>query len=164
MTRQVTKAGDNRYCQARLDAAKWNEKLLTRVGAADVIGCVTEDSIKKYELGLTKPPNDIVAVMADAYNTPELVLWYCSNECPLGKNCREVPNMPPERTYVRMTNTLNKLSMAMQELAGIMDNGIDGEAEQRKIPKIWEEFLEARRRIDEILTVFEKTQRRRRNE
>lgn len=158
MARQVTKAGDNRYCQARLEAAKWNEKLLTRSGAADVMGCVTEDSIKKYELGLTRPPNDAVALMADAYNAPELVLWYCANECPLGRNCREVPEMPPERTFVRLTNTLNKLTASMQELAELMDSGMEDETERRKIPKLWDEFLEARRRIDETLAVLEKLQ------
>ena len=34
MPRQVTKATGNRYCQARMRAAKYNEKLLTRSGAA----------------------------------------------------------------------------------------------------------------------------------
>ena len=59
---------------------------------------VTEDSLKKYELAINRPPNIVVAMMADAYNAPELRPWYCANECPLGKDCREVPEMPPERT------------------------------------------------------------------
>lgn len=32
MQSRVTKAAGNRYCQARLKAAKYNEKLLTRAG------------------------------------------------------------------------------------------------------------------------------------
>ncbi|MCD8142891.1 MAG: hypothetical protein LUD83_06415 [Clostridiales bacterium] len=99
-----------------------------------------------------------LALMADAYNAPELVLWYCANECPLGRNCREVPEMPPERTFVRLTNILNKLTASMQELAELMDSGVEDEAERRKIPKLWDEFLEARRRIDETLAVLEKLQ------
>lgn len=63
MARQVTKAVSNRYCQARLEAAKCNDKLASRASTAEVLGCVSEDCIKKYELGITKPPNDVVAIM-----------------------------------------------------------------------------------------------------
>ena len=154
MARQVTKASANRYCQARLEAAKYNERFASRMSAADELPGVTEDSLKKYELDITRPPNDVVALMADAYNCPELILWYCANECPLGKNCREVPEMPPERTFIRLTNILNKLTASMKELAELMDDGVDGDAE--KIPKLKDEFLEARRRIDETLAVLDK--------
>lgn len=160
MARQVTKATQNRYCQARLEAAKWNEKLLTRPGAAEELPGVTEESLKKYELDLVRPPNDVVALMADAYNAPELLLWYCAHECPLGKNCREVPEMPPERTFVRLTNTLNNLTDAMRELAKLMDDGAENETDNTRIPRLRDEFLEARRRIDETLAVLEKLQRR----
>jgi hypothetical protein len=158
MSRQVTKAGANRYCQARLEAAKCNDRLASRASASEEIGCISEEALKKYELGVTRPPNDVVALMADTYNAPELVLWYCANECPLGKNCREVPEMPPERTFVRLTNTLNRLNASMHELAEIMDNGAEDEAERKKIPRLWDDFLEARRRIDETLAVLEKLQ------
>ena len=158
MARQVTKAVGNRYCQARLEAAKCNEKFASRIGAADELPGVTEDSLKKYELDITRPPNDVVALMADAYNSPELILWYCANECPLGKNCREVPEMPPERTFIRLTNTLNRLDASMRELAELMDEGVENDAEPDRIPKLRDEFLEARRRIDETLAVLDKLQ------
>lgn len=70
MQSRVTKAAGNRYCQARLKAAKYNEKLLTRAGAVDYLPGVTEDSLKKYELDITKTPNTVVALMADAYAEP----------------------------------------------------------------------------------------------
>lgn len=158
MPREATKATGNRYFEARMRAAKWNEKLLTRTGAADFLPGVTEDSLKKYELGINRPPNIVVALMADAYNEPELILWYCANECPLGGHCREVPEMPPERTFVRLTNTMNNLGDAMRELAQVMDDGAEQE-EGERILHLRDEFLEARRRIDEMLTVLEKLQR-----
>lgn len=160
MSRQVTKAGSNRYCQARLEAAKCNERFGSRIGAVEELAGVTEDSLKKYELGITRPPNDVVALMADAYNAPELVLWYCANECPLGKHCREVPEMPPERTFIRLTNTLNRLDDAMRELAELMDEGAENDGDNERIPRLCDEFLEARRRIDETLAVLEKLQNR----
>lgn len=73
MSRQATKAVGNRYYEARMRAAKYNEKLLTRAGAIDYLPGVTEDSLKKYELDITRPPNIVVALMADAYNEPELL-------------------------------------------------------------------------------------------
>ena len=161
MPRQVTKAGGNRYCQARLEAAKCNERFGSRIGAAEELPGVTEDSLKKYELGITRPPNDVVALMADAYNAPELILWYCANECPLGRNCREVPEMPPERAFIRLTNTLNRLKDTMKELAAVMDDGIDRPEDGGRIRSVYEDFLEARRRIDETLTVLEKLSRQR---
>ena len=104
MSRQATKAVGNRYYEARMRAAKYNEKLLTRAGAIEYLPGVTEDSLKKYELDITRPPNIVVALMADAYNEPELRSWYCVNECPLGKDCREIPEMPAERALIRLQN------------------------------------------------------------
>ena len=94
MARKITKAAGNVYCQARLRAAKYNEKLQTRAGASEAIPGVTEDSIKKYELDITRPPNDVVALMADAYNAPELISWYCANECP-----PEIERNVPQRQF-----------------------------------------------------------------
>lgn len=81
MARQATKACGNRYFEARIRAARYNEKLLTRAGAVDVLPGVTEDSLKKYELDINRPPNTVVALMADAYNDGywASVLWQRHN-------------------------------------------------------------------------------------
>ncbi len=160
MPRQATKAAGNRYCQARMRAAEFNDCFASRAAAAEAISGISEEMLKKYELDITKPPNDVVALMADAYRAPELILWYCSHECPLGKNCREVPEMPPERTFVRLTNTLNRLDDAMRELAELMDDGPENDRDETRIQRLKDDFLEARRRIDETLTVLDKLQQR----
>ncbi|MEG1559373.1 MAG: hypothetical protein RR398_00710 [Clostridia bacterium] len=100
MSKQVTKAAGNRYCQARLEAARYNPKFLTRATAVDELSGITEDRLKKYGLDIVRSPNEAVAIMADAYNEPELRAWYCANECPLGRDCREIQQMPPERALV----------------------------------------------------------------
>ena len=46
MSRLATKAVGNRYYEARMKAAKYNEKLLTRAGAVGYLPGVTEDSLK----------------------------------------------------------------------------------------------------------------------
>jgi hypothetical protein len=159
MSRQATKACGNRYYEARMRAAKYNEKLLTRAGAVDFLPGVTEDSLKKYELDITKPPNIVVALMADAYCEPELRQWYCVNECPLGKDCREIPEMPAERALIRLQNSVYEMEQFTRRLSLLMDDGGIAEGEQEVIPELRDRLLEFRRRADENLAVLERAAR-----
>lgn len=84
-----TKAMDNIYCRSRKDAARYNDKLNSREGAAELLG-VSVSSLADYELGNTKVvPVDKVVLMADLYNAPELKNHYCAHECPI----RELPKL-----------------------------------------------------------------------
>ena len=139
-------------------AAKYNEKLLTRAGAVEYLPGVTEDSLKKYELDITRPPNIVVALMADAYNEPELRAWYCSHECPLGKDCREIPEMPPELVLIRLQNTKDVVNAVAARLSEMLDDGIVDEDEARQLPQLRNKLLEVRRRMDEVLATLEKLQ------
>ena len=85
MGRGATKAQGNVWYEARIEAAKWNDRLLSRSGAAEEMG-LSEDAVKSAELGLYKSmPVDNAVLMADAYNAPELLNYYCVNECPIGR-------------------------------------------------------------------------------
>ena len=159
MTSHAPNTPRNRYYDARLEAAKWHEKLLTRAGAVEYLPGVTEDSLKKYELDITRPPNVVVALMADAYNEPELRAWYCSHECPLGKDCREIPEMPPERVLIRLQNAKTGVNAVAASLSDILDDGLVDESEAKQLPQLRDELLEVRRRMDEALAVLEKLQR-----
>ena len=67
-----TKAADNIYCKCRKAAAKYNDKLNSREGAAELLN-ISVSSLTDYELGLTKNiPVDKVVLMSDLYNAPEL--------------------------------------------------------------------------------------------
>lgn len=160
MSRQATKACGNRYYEARMRAAKYNEKLLTRSGAVDCLPGVTEDSLKKYELDITRPPNIVVALMADAYNEPELRAWYYSNECPLGKDCREIPEMPAERALIRLQNSVYEMEQLTRQLSLLMEDGTIETEQQSIIPQLRDRLLEFRRRADENLAVLERAARR----
>lgn len=156
MSRKATKAVGNRYFEARLRAAKYNEKLLTRTGAVEYLPGVTEDSLKKYELDINRPPNTVVALMADAYNEPELRMWYCAKECPLGKDCREMPEMPAERALIRLQNIECEMKNLTRQMAMMMDDGIVDETEQDDLKKLRQTLVEMRCRADETLAVIEK--------
>lgn len=156
MSKQCTKALGNRYYEARMKAAKYNEKLFTRAGAAECLPGVTEECLKKYELDINRPPNTVVSLMADEYGQPELRQWYCANECPLGKTCRDMPEMPAERALLRLQNSIRTMNEPMQELSLIMEDGKIDEVEMKSIPRIYEQLLEVKKRIDENLIVLEK--------
>lgn len=159
MPKQATKAVGNRYYEARMRAAKFNEKLLTRAGAVEYLPGVTEDSLKKYELDITRPPNVVVALMADAYNEPELRAWYCASECPLGKDCREIPEMPPERVLIRLQNAKAGVNEVAAALSSILDDGVIDAKEAAEVPGLRDELLEVRRRMDEALALLERAQK-----
>ena len=159
MPKKATKALGNRFYEARIRASKYNEKLLTRVGAIEYLPGVTEDSLKKYELDITRPPNIVVALMADAYSDPELRHWYCANECPLGKDCREPDFMPAERALIRLQNSVRDIGRVSEALARIMEDGIIEEHERSLIPEIRKDILELRRRADENLAALERAEK-----
>lgn len=81
-----TKAADNIYCKCRKEAAKYNDKLNSREGAAELLG-ISASTLADYELGITKIiPADAILRMADLYNAPELRNHYCKYSCPLGQD------------------------------------------------------------------------------
>lgn len=53
MGRDAIKAGENPCFQCRKEAAKYNDKLNSREGAAEMLG-VSVSSLADYELGITK--------------------------------------------------------------------------------------------------------------
>lgn len=86
MGRGATKAAGNVYYEARIEAAKWDEKLASRAGAAEALH-VSEDVIIHTENNLYKHlPVETAVLMADRYNAPQLLNHYCTHECPIG--CR----------------------------------------------------------------------------
>lgn len=159
MAKQATKAIGNRYYEARIKAAKDNEKLLTRSGAVDFLPGVTEDCLKKYELDIIRPPNTVVALMAEVYNEPELRKWYCANACPLGKDCREIPQMPAERALIRLQNSVYGMEQLTRQLSLLMEDGTLDSEELESVSSLRNKLLEFRRRADENLAFLERAEK-----
>ncbi len=157
MPKQVTVAANNRYCQARIYAGQYNQRLLSRAGAAEELGCISEDSLKKYELDLIRPPSDVVALMADAYNQPELRSWYCANECPLGKDrVAEIEPLPLERTSIRIHNSAKQLGTAINTMFEVIADGVIDESEWGEIERVKEILTMVKTNIEEVAVAIEK--------
>lgn len=84
MDSRCENTGISIYFQCRILAAKNNENLKSRESAAEYFG-VSVSSMANYERGITVPPLDLVLMMAEEYNAPQLKNLYCVNQCPLGK-------------------------------------------------------------------------------
>ncbi len=70
MGRDATKAAGNPWYEARMRAAKYNGKLASREGAAEMLG-MSVSAVADTALGLTKcMPVEEAVLMADLYNGP----------------------------------------------------------------------------------------------
>lgn len=154
MTRQVTKAAENIYCRARLQAAKFNAKFSSREGASEELG-ISKDSLNQYELDLCKVvPVDKVVIMADAYNAPELLNNYCCNECPIGKRIIEpIDNENINNLFrfaVLTTNTLEESPRIQKLLFKIVEDGVIDESEKEELQVIVDFFSKLEMRASEL--------------
>lgn len=141
-----TKAADNIYCKCRKEAAKYNDKLNSREGAAELLG-LSVSSLSDYELGNTKVvPVDKVLLMADLYNSPELKAYYCKECCPLGCSNPKIVLEDLDRISIRALSSFRKIAGAKETLLNIVEDGIISENERPEL----DELLTV---LDEIATV-----------
>lgn len=84
MGRLATKASANVWYKARLAASRWDERMKSRAGAAEVLG-ISESAVSDTELEYEKAMTpDKAELMAVGYKAPYLINHYCSENCPLG--------------------------------------------------------------------------------
>lgn len=83
MESECVNTGIGIYFQCRILASKYNENLKSRESASEYLG-VSVSSLANYERGITVPPMDLVMMMAEVYNAPQLKNLYCLNHCPFG--------------------------------------------------------------------------------
>lgn len=111
MPKFATKAADNMFCQARYEAAKFNERLSSREGAAEELG-VDRTRLARIELGSVTPYPEEVLLMADIYRAPELKGNYCREMCPLGKGMPKIENQDIDRIALRALCSFRKINEA----------------------------------------------------
>ncbi len=137
MGTRPTKAASNIYCRCRLEAAKFNDRLNSRAGAAELLG-VSESSLADYELGNTKVvPVDKVNLMADLYHAPEIRNFYCANECPIGKNCitqLEVEEL--DRLTIKVLAAFQKVGYIKDTLIDITADGVISDTEKTEFSQV----------------------------
>lgn len=153
MGRDATKALGNPWYEARKNAAKYNEKLLSREGAAEMLG-MSVSSVADAELGLTKcMPVDKAVLMADLYKAPHLLNHYCLNECPIG--CRhyiseEVYDL--DRITVKLLKNLkvDDLESVKEKMLEIAEDGEISEDEKPELKEILDYLEKLAKTVSEL--------------
>ncbi len=136
MGRRPTKAVDNPFCKARLEASRYNDRLFSKEGASELLG-VSVSTLSDYELGVTKViPPDMVVKMADLYNAPELENYYCTNMCPLGCNIPKASVEELDRISLRALATFRKVEETREILLDITLDGVIAEDEKADLQKV----------------------------
>ncbi len=124
MSKKPTKAADNVYCIARLNAASYNDRLSSREGAAEVTG-IDRTRLARIELGSLMPYPEEVQLLSDVYNAPELENYHCSNDCPIGR--RSVPLVAPkglDRIALEINGAAKNIEAANEAIMTIAEDGV----------------------------------------
>jgi len=156
MGRDATKAAGNPWYEARKRAAEYDDRLSSREGAAERLG-MSVSSVADAELGLTKcMPVDKAVLMADLYNAPHLLNYYCLHECPIG--CRQSISdevLDIDRVTVKLLKNLkvNQLTEMKDKLLDIAEDGIISDNEKPDLREILDYLDKLAKTVSELKTI-----------
>ena len=118
MGRASTRENKNRYQLAR------EELNLTREQASEELQTITADRIEKIENERIEPQPYDVLVMSQGYKKPSLCNYYCSHECPIGKQyVPEVQVKELSSIVLEMLASLNSVNKQKDRLIEITADG-----------------------------------------
>lgn len=145
MGRKSTKENKNIYQISRENMG------YTRDAAAEQLGFISADRIEKIENEKTVPHPEEVLAMADGYKNPSLCNYFCSHECPIGREyVPEVKAKELSQITLEMLATLNKLTKEKERLIEITVDGELSEDEISDFLKIKEELEKMALAIDSL--------------
>lgn len=156
MGRDATKAAGNPWYEARKRAAEYDDRLSSREGAAERLG-MSVSSVADAELGLTKcMPVDKAVLMADLYNAPHLLNYYCLHECPIG--CRQSISdevLDIDRVTVKLLKNLkvNQLTEMKEKLLDIAEDGVISDNEKPDLKEILDYLDKVAKIVSELKTI-----------
>lgn len=136
MAKKATKAADNIFYKARMEAAACNDSLNSREGAAELLG-IDRTRLARIELGSLNPYPEEVLLMSDAYNAPELNNYFCSKMCPIGR--ATVPTaelLHLDRLTIRILTALGDTEFIKRTILEIVKDGVVSEDEQPQVQQI----------------------------
>lgn len=129
------------------------EKLnLTREGASELLEWVSAERIERIENEKSLPYPDEVLCMAEKYKNPHLCNFYCSNQCPIGKEyIPEVKLKDLEGIILEMVASLNS---AQKKKDRLIEISADGRIDSDEI----EDFIFIQKELERISVTVETLQ------
>ncbi len=136
MGKKATKAADNIYYQMRTEAAREKKNFSSREGASEVLG-IDRTRLANIELGNIVPYPEEVALMAEAYNAPELCNEYCANQCAIGKGTvAPVVIDDFDRLSLKVLGSLKDIDELRASLIAISEDGVVDVGEREAFEEI----------------------------
>ena len=124
MGRASIKENKNKYQLARKELG------LSREKAGELLEVIPPERIEKIENERSLPHPDEVLVMSQKYKKPSLCNYFCSNECPIGKEyVPEVQIKELSAIVIEMLASLNSVNKTKDRLIEIAADGIISEDE-----------------------------------
>ena len=119
MGRASVKENKNRYQLAR------EELGLSREKASDLLGTIPSERIEKIENEKSLPHPDEVLLMSQKYKKPSLCNYFCSNDCPIGREyVPEVQIKELSAIVIEMLASLNSVNKTRDRLIEIVADGV----------------------------------------
>ena len=135
MPRVSSKENKNIYFRLR------EEMGLTRDKASELLESIPPERIEKIENERVEPHPDEVLIMSEKYKSPELCNYYCSNQCPIGKQyVPEVKVQDLSMIVLKMVNSLNTVQDSQRRLISITVDGVIDDSEIDEFINIQEEL------------------------
>ena len=134
------------------------EKELTREKASELMAGVSSSRIEKIEYETQEPtPYDVVQ-MADCYKRPDLCNYYCSHECPIGREyVPEVKLKDLSQIVLEMLASLNTIDKRKDRLIEITADGKIGTDELADFRTIQEQLGRISLSVDSLRLWVEDT-------
>ena len=150
----TAKTSSNVFYKARCEAAKHNEQLSSREGAADIMS-IDRGRLYRIESSIINPYPEEIRLMADLYNAPELENYYCTSMCPLGANIPKVKTETLDRISLRTLDAFRKVKDAKELLVDIVADGVIDESEKPQLDKVLE-ILDELEQVAQSLKIWVK--------
>ncbi len=146
MPKVSTKENKNAYFLKR------EELKLTREQAADLLESIPPERIEKIENERVEPHPDEIMIMADKYKAPELCNYYCSNQCPIGKQyVPEIKIRDLSQIVLKMIDSINEVQDSQRRLISITADGVIDDSEI-------EDFVDIQEKLEKISVTVEALQ------
>lgn len=146
MGRKSTKENKNIYQISREEVG------LTREAAAEKMDYISSDRIEKIEYEKSLPHPDEILAMAECYKNPALCNYFCSHECPIGKEY--VPEVKMKELSQITLEVLASLNAIEREKNRLIEITVDGEITEDEM----EDFKEIQDRLSKISLAIDSLQ------
>lgn len=146
MGKKSVKENKTRYHLAR------EELGYSREEASRYLEVITPERLERIENEKTEPYPEEILAMAKAYNRPSLCNYYCSQQCPIGR--QYVPEIEIKELSAIVLEMLASLNSINKKKDRLIEIAADGQIDQDEI----QDFINIQKELERISITVETLQ------